>query len=113
METENIKTAEQMVPEKVEDILDDVLSIDAIKDAHEANIKMAKDIKTMADDLDGLCACMYDTNNYLKLITGDLITIRKKLTEEDAEKFSVMSYLSNIDQSLKEINARGQNVSQN
>jgi hypothetical protein len=47
---------------------------------------MAKNIETMADGFQGLCALMYDTNNYLKVITGDLITIRKHLSKEDEVK---------------------------
>lgn len=46
----------------------------------------AKNIKTIADGIEGLCARMYDTNNYLKLIAADCITIRKCLTKEDEVK---------------------------
>lgn len=66
-----------------EDDLKDILSPDAIREAHEAQMKSHKDIETIAGSIEGLCALMYDTNNYLKLITGDLITIRKFLNKED------------------------------
>ncbi len=105
------------------DELEDVLSEEAIIESHKSNIQMAKDIKTMADGFEGLCVCMYDTNNYLKLIAGDMITIRKFLTKEDDPKLiesghsdmsDILSYLSNIEQQLKEIKAgRSSNASQN
>ena len=81
METENIKTAAR--PASEDEILEDAFSPEAIIESDKVNREMAKDIKMMADGFEGLCACMYDTNNYLKLITGDLITIRKHLTKED------------------------------
>jgi len=98
--------------------LEDVLSPDAIVKSHKLNIQIAKDIKTMADGFEGLCACMYDTNNYLKVMAGDLITIRKMLSKEDDPRLisiidNLLPYLSNIEQQLKEINARGQNASEN
>lgn len=93
VETENIKSPEQPESEKptpaeseTDDALEDVLSEEAIVESHKSNLQMAKDIKTMADGFDGLCACMYDTNNYLKVIAGDMITIRKFLTKEDEVK---------------------------
>lgn len=84
VETENIKPAEQSESEN--DIIEDVFSPEAIKESDKVNRQMAKDINTMADGFEGLCACMYDTNNYLKLIAGDLITIRKLLSKEDEVK---------------------------
>lgn len=65
-----------------DDELESILTSEAIVESHKANLKMAQDIKKMADGFEGLCACFYDTNNYLKLIAGDLITIRKLLTKE-------------------------------
>ena len=70
---------------KVDDDLESILSPEGIIEEHEAFKKMAKDIKTMADGFEGLCACFYDTNQYLKIIAGDLITIRKILTNEYKE----------------------------
>ena len=70
---------------------------------------MAKDIKIMADGFEGLCACMYDTNNYLKVIAGDLITIRKvQLKEDKVDEVGIgmtkiSSLLSLIHQRLEEI----------
>lgn len=84
METENIKPAEQ--PESEDEILEAAFSPDAIIESDKVNREMAKDIKTMADGFEGLCALMYDTNNYLKVIAGDLITIRKQLSKEDEVK---------------------------
>lgn len=70
----------------LEDELVAVLSPEAIIKSQKAQMQMAKDIKTMADGFEGLCACMYDTNNYLKVIAGDCITIRKFLRKEDEVK---------------------------
>jgi len=89
------------------------LSKEDVKKILEGEFDFAKDIKMMADGFGGLCACMYDTNNYLKIIAGDLITIRKFLSKEDDPKLiesgfnmgDILSYLSNIDQTLKEIKA--------
>ncbi|MBA7523271.1 hypothetical protein ES705_15394 [subsurface metagenome] len=101
---------------EMDDALDAVLTPEAIIESHKASIDMAKDIKTMADGFEGLCACMYDTNNYLKLIAGNLI--RKILPKEDdptliEQSINCLFYLSNIEQQLKEINVRGQNASEN
>jgi len=71
---------------ETDDTLEDILSPAAIRAVHEAQMKSYKDIETMAAGNEGLCACMYDICNYLKLITGDLITIRKHLTKEDEVK---------------------------
>lgn len=84
--TENIKPAEQGTAEakSPDEAIEDILTSEAILEAHEANIQMTKDIKTMADGFEGLCACLYDTNQYLKLLAGDVITIRKFLNKEDS-----------------------------
>ena len=84
VENKDLKPAEQ--PESEDDILEAVFSPEAIKESDKVNKQMAKDIKTMADGFEGLCALKYDTNNYLKVITGDLITIRKLLSKEDEVK---------------------------
>lgn len=94
METENLeitslqhKPGEPIPQTKSEDdILEAVFSPEAIKESDKVNRQMAKDIETMAGGFEGLCALMYDTNNFLKVITGDLITIRKILTKEDEVK---------------------------
>lgn len=91
LETEHIEiTSLQHKPgeptSEKDDVLEDILSPDAIREAHEAQMKSYKDIETIAAGNEGLCACMYDITNYLKLITGDLITIRKHLTNEDEVK---------------------------
>lgn len=89
-------------------------SPDDVKKILEGELDFAKDIKMMADGFEGLCACLYDTNNYLKIIAGDLITIRKILSKEDEVKDAglietkdnlsdVISYLSNIDKHLKDL----------
>ena len=80
-ETQARVSAPGVQPAVIDD-LEDILSPEAIRAAHEINLKMAKDIKTMAEGFEGLCACMYDTNNYLKLIAADLVTIKKILTKE-------------------------------
>ncbi len=76
--------AEQPAAE-VDDTLEDILSPEGIIEEHQAFKNMAKDIKTMADGFEGLGACFYDEINYLKLIAGDLITIRKILSQEYTE----------------------------
>lgn len=84
VENEISKLSEQQKSD--DDILKNVFSPEAIKESDKVNKQMAKDIRTMADGFEGLCTCMYDTNNYLKIIAGDLITIRKILTKEDEAK---------------------------
>lgn len=49
-------------------------------------INFTKDIRTMSDCFESLCDCFYDINNVLKVIAGDLITIRKLLSKEDEVK---------------------------
>lgn len=73
-------------PASEDKILEKVFSAEAIQESDKVNRKMAQDIERVADGFETLCACMYDTNNYLKLITGDLITIRKLLSKEDEVK---------------------------
>jgi len=91
VETEGIKSTEQPASEmpaeyKIYEALESFLSPEVIIQSHKSNMRMAKDIQTMADGFEGLCACFYDTNNLLKIIAGDLITIRKSLTKEDEVK---------------------------
>ena len=71
---------------EADDILEAAFSPEAIIKSDEVNKRMAKDIKTMADGFEGLCVCFYDTNQFLQIIAGDLITIRKFLTKEDEVK---------------------------
>lgn len=56
-------------------------------------VHIAKDIKSrveiMSEGFETLCLSLYDTNNLLKIMAGDLITIRKHLTKEDEEKSDV------------------------
>ncbi len=52
----------------------------------EGQFDAAKDLKTMAEGFETMCVCLYDANNFLKIIAGDLITIRKFLTKEDEVK---------------------------
>lgn len=101
VETENIKPAEQPTAlkqtqaerdETFRKVIEEIIirsSPDEIKKLLEAQFDFAKDIKTMADGFEGLCASFYDTNNYLKVIAGDLITIRKILSKEDEVKNEV------------------------
>ena len=85
VEIENIHKDEQPAS-GTDDILEDILSPEGIIAEHEAFKKMAKDIKVMAEGFETMCVCLYDTNNLLKIIAGDLITIRKFLTKEDEVK---------------------------
>ena len=88
VEIENIHkakqpTSEAQTPAPVEDDnLEDILSPQGIIREHEAFLQMVKDVKMMADGFEGLCACMYDTNNYLKLITAEVL----KKTETEMVK---------------------------
>ena len=72
--------------EVVDETLEDILSPEGIRREHESFLRMATDIKTMADGFGGLCALLYDTNNYLKIIADDCISIRKLLSKEDEVK---------------------------
>lgn len=74
---------EEPVTSDADNELEKFLSAEAIIESQKASMQMAKDVKTMADGFEGLCALMYDTNNYLKIIAGDLIKIRKFHTRED------------------------------
>ena len=77
-------SAEQAEKDEAEnEILKKVFSAEAIEESDKVNRNMAEDIKTMADGFETLCTMMYDTNNCLKIIAGDLITIRKFLTKEN------------------------------
>lgn len=58
-------------------------SDEEVKKIIQGEFDFARDIKTMADGFEGLCAVMYDMINYLKIIAGDLITIRKILSKEN------------------------------
>lgn len=60
--------------------------------------------KQAAEGFENLCVILYDTNNYLKLLASDLITIKKQQLEVGGS-LDILSYLSNIDQHLKEIKA--------
>ena len=93
VEIKNIHEAKQPeseaptpVPDKADENMFSPFTEEALKQDLESRLQMAKDIKTMADGFEGLCACMYDTNNYLKVIASDLITIRKFLTKDDEVK---------------------------
>ncbi len=66
--------------------LESILSAEGIIAEHEAFKKMAQDIRVMSEGQETVCVCLYDANNLLKIIAGDLITIRKFLTKEDEVK---------------------------
>lgn len=85
-EAKALQEPELQPASKMDDDLEDALSPQALIESLEASRGMANNIKTMADGFEGLCACFYDTNNLLKIMAGDLITIRKLLTKEDEVK---------------------------
>lgn len=84
-------TGPQPAESKTDDTLEDILSPDAIREAHEAQMKSYKDIKRMADGGEKLFGHIEAMSDNLSDLCGNLHT--------------VISYLSNCDQSLKEIHA--------
>jgi len=78
----SVAEPEQPLSEQIDEVLDDVLSVPAIKEMHDRQLESFANIDRMSNGIEGICTQMYDLGNYLKLITGDLITIRKALVKE-------------------------------
>lgn len=74
--------AKMKLPEEIDDMLEDVLSIPAIRKMHDAQMDSYKNIEKMANGIEGLCELMYERNNFLKVIASDLITIRNFILKE-------------------------------
>lgn len=67
-----------------DDNLEDILTGPAIRKHYEANLKTAEQTEKIANGIEDLRVCFYDMNNYLKVIAGDVITIRNYILKEKA-----------------------------
>ena len=85
-EAAGLLESETPAESETDEDLENILSAEGIIAEHEAFKKMAQDIRVMSEGQETVCVCLYDANNLLKIIAGDLITIRKFLTKEDEVK---------------------------
>ena len=109
VEIKNIDKAEQplltpaeeqkVLDEALDEDVDKVLSAEGIIESHNATMQMAKDIRTMVDAFEGLCAAMYDSNNYLKIIAAAVF----KKTETEASVGCILTIQGCIEKGVTEI----------
>ena len=74
------------VKPETDDVLDDILSAEALREAHDANMNMAKNIGIMTERSGAICDCLCDLCQYFKVISEDLKTIKEVLIKKDEVK---------------------------
>ncbi len=67
------------------EIMEKILSADVVKEARELSLQQSKDIHTMAESCEDFKTLICDMAATLKVIAGDLITIRKHLSKEEVK----------------------------
>jgi len=83
---ESLKDTVDLPKTETDDDLDDILSAEALREAHDANMNMAKNIGIMTERSGAICDCLCDLCQYFKVISEDLKTIKEVLIKKDEVK---------------------------